>query len=84
MAQLCPATKEALQRSDKWKTVADRLDPGALLRLIQLTCSHGNDKDYYLEIVLLPHFFLLAPFIVAVDMSVMDLVTIIYKAKKHN
>ena len=37
MAQLCPATKEELRRSDSWETVAANLDPGALLYLIQLT-----------------------------------------------
>ena len=42
-AQLCPATKEALQRSDGCKTLAASLDPGALLRLIQSTCLNGND-----------------------------------------
>ena len=52
MGQLCPATKEELQRSDGWETVEANLDPGALLRLIQSTCLHGNDKDYYPERVL--------------------------------
>jgi len=47
MGQLCPATKEELRRSSKWEGVAAKLDPGALLTLIQSTCLNGNDKDYY-------------------------------------
>ena len=46
MGQLCPATKEEL-RSSKWEGVAAKLDPGALLTLIQSTCLNGNDKNYY-------------------------------------
>ena len=49
LGQLCPATKEELRRSDGWETVADKMDPGALLCLIQSTCLYGNDKDYYPE-----------------------------------
>lgn len=52
MAQLCTTTKEELRRSDGWEPVAANLDPGALLCLIQSTCLHGNDKDYYPKKVL--------------------------------
>jgi len=47
MGQPCPATKEELRRSTEWEGVATKLDPGALLTLIQSTCLNGNDKDYY-------------------------------------
>ena len=52
MAQLCTATTEELRRSDGWETFAANMDPGALLRLIQSTYLHGNDKNYYPERVL--------------------------------
>ena len=52
MGQLYSATKEELRRSNEWEGVTAKLDPGALLILIQSTCLNGNDKDYYLKRVL--------------------------------